>query len=638
MLQSIRNHAQGWIAWVIVGLIILTFALFGIDQYAKGDKIIVVAEVNGEDVTANEFLTLYSRQQARLKNQFGEMYDQVVKDQQLRDEVMDALIESEVVRQWADSHNMMISNQQLSATIESAEVFQKDGQFDQQLYQDILLQNGLNVARFEYEQRQFLIENQNRQLTMASAITNDTQLAQLAALQFQQRKVNYLRVDQRPFMQEAQITDDEIQTYYNKHKEDFITPEQVVLSYVLLSKKDLADKVSVDDAILKRFYQDNKDQFTQPEKRQASHILVKVDAESQDAEAQKTIKEIQAKLADGEDFAALAKTYSDDPGSANMGGDLGLFQQGMMVPAFDKAVFSMKLNEISDPVKTEFGYHLIKLTKIQPKKMQAFNEVKAEVETLYRRQQADKQYFDELEQLNTIAYEQADSLIPAADAVGLKIETTDPFSRVGGDDEITSNGKVITAAFSEEVKKSGLNSSAIEISPDVSVVVRVKKVIDEKQQSLADVKVDIEKILKREAGVKASAELAKTLREKLLKGEQKMADLKKDGVEYSNVGWLERENRRVLPQLTQAIFKAPKPKEGQPTYTTYALPTGDSVVIEVSDVKEGNLPDDQSQLAQMKAALVQLAGVSEVDARIKAMVAAADIERKENYKTIKSAR
>lgn len=638
MLQSIRDHAQGWIAWVIVGLIILTFALFGIDQYAKGDKIVVVAEVNGEDVTANEFLTLYSRQQARLKNQFGEMYDQVVKDEQLRDEVMDALIESEVVRQWADSHNMMISNQQLSATIESAEVFQKDGQFDQQLYQDILLQNGLNVARFEHEQRQFLIENQNRQLTMASAISNDTQLAQLAALQFQQRNVNYLRVDQRPFMQQAQITDDEIQTYYNKHKEDFITPEQVVLSYVLLSKKDLADKVNVDDATLKRFYQENKDQFTQPEKRQASHILVKVDAESQDAEAQKTIKEIQAKLADGEDFAALAKTYSDDPGSANMGGDLGLFQQGMMVPAFDKAVFSMKLNEISDPVKTEFGYHLIKLTKIEPKKIQSFNEVKAEAETLYRRQQADKQYFDELEQLNTIAYEQADSLIPAADAVGLKIETTEPFSRVGGDDEITSNGKVITAAFSDEVKKSGLNSSAIEISPDTSVVIRVKKVIDEKQQSLADVKVDIEKILKRKAGVKASTELAKTLREKLLKGEQKMADLAKDGVEYANVGWLERENRRVLPQLTQAIFKAPKPKEGQPTYTTYALPTGDSVVIEVSGVKDGNLPDDKTQLTQMKAALVQLAGTSEAEARIKAMVAAADIERKENYKTIKSAR
>ncbi|MDG4813394.1 SurA N-terminal domain-containing protein [Hydrogenovibrio sp. 3SP14C1] len=638
MLQSIRNHAQGWIAWVIVGLIILTFALFGIDQYAKGDKIVVVAEVNGEDVTASDFLTLYSRQKARLKNQFGEMYDQVVKDEQLRDDVMDALIESEVVRQWADSHNMMISNQQLSATIESAEVFQKDGKFDQQRYQEILLQNGLNVARFEHEQRQFLIENQNRQLTMASAISSDAQLAQLAALQFQQRDVNYLRVDQRPFMQKAQITEEEIQTYYNNHKEDFITPEQVVLSYVLLSKQDLADKVKVDEEALKQFYQANKDQFTQPEKRQASHILIKVDAESQDADAQKTIKEIQAKLAAGEDFAKLAKTYSDDPGSANMGGDLGLFQQGMMVPAFDKAVFSMKLNEISEPVKTEFGYHLIKLTKIQPKKTQDFADVKAEAEKIYRRQQADKQYFDELEQLNTIAYEQADSLIPAADAVGLEIKTTEPFSRVGGDDDVTSNGKVITAAYSEEVKKSGLNSSAIEISPDASVVIRVKKVIDEKQQTLAEVKVDIEKILKREAGVKASAELAKKLHEQLLKGDQKMADLKKDGVEFSNVGWLERENRRLLPQLTQAIFKAPKPKDGQPTYTIYALPTGDSVVIEILRVKEGSLPDDKAQLAQMKSALVQLAGVSEADARVQAMVAKADIERKENYKTIKSAR
>jgi peptidyl-prolyl cis-trans isomerase D len=637
MLQSIREHAQGWIAWTIVGLIIITFALFGIDQYAQGDKTVVVAEVNGEDITATEFLTLYARQQSRLKNQFGELYDQVVNDEDLRDQVMDALIESEVVRQWADAHDMVISDQQLAMTIQSAPVFQKDGQFDDALYKDILMRNGLNVARFEYEQRQYLIENQNRQLTAASAIVTDDQVKQLAALQFQKRDVNYLRVDQRPFIETATVPDDAIQAYYEQHKEDFVTPEMVKLSYVLLSQEELAKQVSVDDKTLKQFYENNKDQFTDPEKRQASHILVKIDEETDDAAALKEIQDIQAKLANGDDFAALAKEYSDDPGSAAMGGDLGLFQQGMMVPEFDEAVFTMKVGEVSEPVKTDFGYHLIKLTKIQPKKVLPYAEVKDEVDDMYRNQQAEKQYFEQLEQLNTVAYEQADSLVPAAEVVGLEVQMTDPIPRSGGGDEVTSNAKVMAAAFSEDVKKSGLNSAAIELSPTESVVVRVDESMPAKQQSLDEVKADIVRILKREAAVNASADLASELLAKLQKGDSKMQDLVKEGVEFTPVGWLERENRRVLPQLTQAIFKAPKPSGEAPSYTTYQLPTGDSVVIEVLRVEEGTLPEDEAIKAQLKEALINLSATSEVDARIQTMMDAAKIEKMSNYKTIKPA-
>ncbi|MDX1353470.1 MAG: SurA N-terminal domain-containing protein, partial [Thiomicrorhabdus sp.] len=200
MLQAIRDHAQGWIAWVIVGLIILTFALFGIDQYARGDKVVVVAEVNGQDITANQFLTLYNRQKQRLQQQFGDLYDQVVQDEDLREQVLDALVESEEIRQFAENNNMVISDPQLATAIHSADVFQQDGKFSQKVYEDVLLRNGLNVARFEYEQRQFLSENQYKNLTLSSAFATASEVDQLASLQGQQRNVSYLRVDQRPFL------------------------------------------------------------------------------------------------------------------------------------------------------------------------------------------------------------------------------------------------------------------------------------------------------------------------------------------------------------------------------------------------------------------------------------------------------
>lgn len=636
MLQAIRDNAQGWIAWVIVGLIIITFALFGIDQYAKGDKIVVVAEVNGEEVTAGEFLTLYSRQQSRLREQFGDLYDQVVKDEQLRKEVMDALVETTVVRQWAESHNMMISDQQLAASIETAQVFHKDGKFDEQLYQEILLRNGLNVARFEYEQRQFLLESQNSNLTMSSAFVTDAQLKQLAAVQFQERDVNYLRIDQRPFIKAATVTPEQIQTYYDDNKSDFVTPEKVVIEYVTLSQDALAKKVPVQAAALEAFYEDNKDQFTESEQRQASHILVRVDMPEQDEAARKKIDELAAKVKAGEDFAALATEFSDDPGSAAMGGDLGMFQQGMMVPEFDQAVFSMKEGDVSDVIKTEFGYHIIKLAKIQPKTTRAYADVKADVEKMLRAQEAEKQYYDLLEQLNTVAYEQSDSLIPAADAVGLEVQVSEPFAKTGGQGDVASNQKVVVAAFSEDVKKSGLNSASIELSPTASTVIRIKEVMPEAQKSLDEVKAGIETELKREAGVKASADLA----EKMLteaKGGQAMADMAKEGIEYHAVGMVQRENQKMLPQLSQAIFKAPKATDGKASYSTFALPTGDSVVIEIKAVKEGEMPENPMILTQMTQALSQLVGSSEVEGRVKTLVDAATVEIRDNYKTIKPA-
>ncbi|HHS99689.1 MAG TPA: peptidylprolyl isomerase [Thiomicrospira sp.] len=634
MLQAIRDHAQGWIAWVIVGLIILTFALFGIDQYARGDKVVVVAEVNGEQITANQFLTLYNRQKQRLETQFGELYDQVVKDEELRNQVLDALIESEEIRQWAENNGMVISDQQLAAAIHSADVFQKDGKFSQAIYEEVLLKNGLNIARFEYEQRQFLSENQYRNLTQTSSFATSSEVEQLAGLQGQQRNVNYLRIDQRPFLKTVVVTDEMVADYYNKHLDDFVEPEKVSIDYIELSQKEMAKNIPVTDDIIQAYYADNNAQFTLPEKRQAKHILIPIEADTEEAvaKAEKTVAEVQAKLAAGESFESLAKTYSKDPGSADSGGDLGSFEQGMMVPEFDEAVFSMKVGEVSEPVKTEFGYHLIKLVKIEPKQTQPLDDVKEEVIAQYQAQEAEHKYFDLLEKLNTVAYEQSDSLEPAADATGLKVKTSKLFSKEGGEGLLLSNQKVINAAFSDDVLKSRLNSASIDLEPNHAVVIRVNTHQDARQKKLEEVSASIKEALTRKAAIAESAKLGETLLAKVKAGEDPES-LMKDGVEWNTVGFIERNAQNLLPQMVAEAFKAPKPVDDKPSWTSFALATGDTILLEVTEVKTKALTEEQK--APLKTAFSELFATSELAARLQDLKMHSDVVKKEVYKTVK---
>ena len=633
MLQKIRENSQGWIAWVIVGLIIITFALFGIDQYAQSEKTVIVAEVNGEDITGSEFLTLYNQQKQRLQSQFGDMYEQVVDDETLRAKVLDALIESKVIQQYSESNNMSVSNEQLSAVIQSSSVFQKEGVFDEETYQQILLRNGLSVAKYEYEQKKFMQESQYKGLTSASVFSTDTQVKDLVKLQFQERKFNYLRVDQRHFLKTIELDDAEISEYYKQNKADYVVPEKVTVDYLLLSQEDIAKKIEINDDDLENYYQENKDQFVFAEQREASHILVRVDHPSQDEAALKKIVEIQDKIKAGEDFGKLAKTLSDDPGSASLNGDLGKFKQGMMVPEFDDAVFSLKEGEVSEPVKTDFGYHLIKLTKIHPKYIKDYDEVKGEVKDSYRQLEAEKIYFDLLEQLTTLTYEQPDTLDSASEALGIDVKTTEPFSKSGGVGAIASNTKVVAASFSEEVKNNRVNSSLIEISPTSSVVVRINAVIPESQKELAEVKLEIEKELKRQKAVQASADLATQILAKVNAGED-FKSLSREGVEYKTEGWAKRGTNEVLPMLKQAVFKAAKPTKDKPSYVIAKLALGDSMVVEVVGVKDG-IAESEEVTEQIKNTVELIQSGVELSIRIGSILENTDIKKREVYKTLK---
>lgn len=634
MLQKIRENSQGWIAWTIVALIVVTFALFGIEQYAQSERTIIVAEVNGKDITGTEFLILYHRQKQRLHSQLGDLYDQIVQDEVLRTKVLDSLIESRVIQQWASDNDVVVSDEQLSATIESSAIFHKDGKFDKETYSLILSNNGLSVARYEYEQRMFLIENQYKELSSSSAIATQTQVKQLAKLQQQERNFNYLRIDHNPLAKKIKITKDKVADFYDKNKQNFITSKKVKVDYLLLSQQDIAKKIVVNEDDLKNYYQDNQDQFTSVEQREASHILVKVDNTGKDVEALQKIIEIQNKIKAGEDFAKLARKNSDDPGSANLGGDLGKFKQGIMVAEFDESVFSLEEGQISEPIKTDFGYHLIKLNKIYPKYIKAYKDVKNEVENSFREKEAEKQYFNLLDKLNTLTYEHPDTLEIAADELGIKVKTSTAFSKDGGEGVLASNSKVVVAAFSEEVMKNKINSSTIELSDISSVVIRINQIIVEKQQELAEVSMNIAAEIKKQAGIKASADLAKDILAKLNSG-AKLEFFAKEGLEYQAKGWVNRQDSEVLPQIIEVLFKTPRPVGDKSTFTSAVYPTGDSVLIEVISVKDGSITLSKEEAEQLKMSVESTHSESEYNARISAIFESAEIDRKESYKTLK---
>ncbi|MGM0542164.1 MAG: peptidylprolyl isomerase, partial [Pseudomonadota bacterium] len=565
---------------------------------------------------------------------FGDMYDQVVKDEELREQVLESLVESEVIRQWANNNGMTISNQQLASAIHSASVFQQDGQFSETVYEEILLRNGLNVARFEYEQRQFLLENQFRSLVDSSRFATDYEVNQLAKLQGQERDVSYLRIDQRPFLETVEVTDEQVKAVYEANLTAYVEPEKVSIDYIDLSQSEIAKGIPVNDEIIAAYYEENKSMFVLPEKRHAKHILIPLEADTEEAEtaAQAILAEVQTKLAAGESFEELAKTYSKDPGSASSGGDLGTFEQGMMVPEFDEVVFTMEVGQISQPVKTDFGYHLIKLEGIESKQTQPFEAVKAEVTEQYKAREAERQYFDLLEQLNTIAYEQSDSLEPAADAVGLKVQTSELFSRAGGPGDILSNGKVLLAAFSEELLTEHLNSSAIELSDNRSVVIRVNQHQETRQKSLDEVSASIKEQLEREAAIKAAAALGETLMAKVQAGE-KPGSLIQDGIEWNTVGWISRNSEKLLPQMVSEAFKVPKPAEGEASWGAFQLSTGDTVLLRVSGVRTAPLDDEEK--AALREAFSELFANAQNEAHLQALVAKAKVVKKPDYQTIK---
>ena len=504
MLTEIRQGSSGWFAYVIAALIIIPMAFWGVQEYASTDASLSIVEIGEQKISQNAFQQKLSSEQQRMRQRMGEQVNNdLLNSDGFKQQVLQQMINRALIQHVADEHDYRFSDKQLADVIKQSELFQTEDGFDQSAYDRYLAGSVYSKNRYEEELRAGQRLNQVMSGYQESALVLSDEVRYLLELQAEQRTFEMLTVKRADFVKDAVPVEMDIADYYSNNKQQFMQDEKASVSYLELSLDDLLDDIKIDEQELRAIYEQSAESFVSDEKRQTRHILLSTsDGEGEDAQqakAEKLVSELRA----GGDFAELAKTNSEDPGSANNGGSLGLVERGQMVPQFEQAAFSLAEGEISDPVKSPFGYHIIQVEKIQASQQQPFAEVKFDLEQDERQRIAEETLLERVEELRDLAYEQPDNLDAASEALELPILETTLFDRSSGTG-IASNAVFRDTAFSEEILVDEINSEPIEIGAGKYVVMRKLDHQDSKPKMISEVYQEIKTLLTNQNATQAA--------------------------------------------------------------------------------------------------------------------------------------
>jgi peptidyl-prolyl cis-trans isomerase D len=614
MLTKIREKAQGAFAWGILIVICVPFALWGIQNYLDTGEEAPVASVGDKDFFQRDVNRAYEQYSQNLQGMN-------IDEQSLKAQALEKLIKDEVLLQYVRAENLVTTDDAAREFIKSLPYFQTDGKFDEKRYKTMLNAQRMSSPEFVARIKNAMIMEQFQRSIIDSSFATKYDVESFFKIQNQQRDVEYINVAVLKLAE--QPSDEEIADYYQKHQNIYQIPEQISVEYFELSLEDIAKTIAVTDDKLKAFYEEQKDQYTTPERRKISHILFAVNDKTDDKAALDKALKAKAELAN-KDFAALAAEISDDKLTAKTGGDLGLFNVGVMEKSFEDAASALKLGEVSNPVKSSFGYHLIKVTELVPGEVKAFDSVKDQVTKAYQKAQAENAFYQAGETLTEMSYEHPDSLKSVADALGLSIKKTALFTKDKGEG-IAADEKIRSAAFTEEVQQ-GNNSTPIELGVDRLAVLRMLEHKPSAVKELKDVKQDIIAELQTEKAKQQAVEKARQIKARLQAGEFIQAVAADNKLPVKTVTGLTRTKEDVPPALSDAIFKAAKPVGGKPTAFITALPTGEQVVVSLSKVTEGVMSeDDKKQLELATKNIARAFGQTEFNALINSLQADADI-------------
>lgn len=590
MLTFIRERAQGWLAWVIVGLLIIPFALWGINEYFGTGGGVNMATVNGSDISQREFQQAYFEQRNRMQQMLGEQYDSRLFDAQIRENVISELINRELIRQYAVDNGYRISESLVVNTIRSQEAFQESGVFSTNLYEQQVRAQGQSPAAFEQRVQRTMLVSQVPEALVNTAIVTDLEVDMAIRLQEQKRDIQYLVLPVSNYRDESAADDSAIQAFYDNNPQRFLTEEQVRVEYVELAANQLTPDETPDEATLREFYESRVSEYRVPEERQARHILIQVVEDADEATvaaARAKADDVLAKIRAGESFEDLAKTHSDDIGSAQAGGDLGFFNRGVMDPAFEDAAFALKKGDVSDLVRTSFGFHILKLDAIRESKGKSFEDVRAELLAEYQQDIAERKYFELAEELTNLAYETPDSLREVADQVELELKQSTLFGRSGGPG-VLAHPRVVMAAFSADVLQQGYNSEPVEIAKNHVVVLRLLEHREASQQALETVREQVKTQLLTEAARDAAAEAGRAALAQLQAGESSATLAQSLSVAWQQTTGLGRDSRDVQPILANEAFRLTRPPVDGTTYGSVVLANGDFALIQLTAVSDGD--------------------------------------------------
>jgi peptidyl-prolyl cis-trans isomerase D len=622
MLQNIRDNSQGWIAKTIIGVIVALMALTGFDAIFKATTHSNdAANVNGENISQNELSQAVDMQRRQLMQQLGKDFDASLLDEKmLRDSALKGLIDRKLLLQGAHDAKFAFSEAALDQVILQTPEFQVDGKFSPERFDQVIRQLGYSRLQFRQMLAQEMLIGQLRAGLAGSGFVTDAQVLAFARLEKQTRDFATLTLKADPSA--VKLTDDEVKAYYDKHAKEFMSPDQVVIDYLELKKAAFFDQVSVKDEDLQAAYQ--KEIANLSEQRRAAHILIEVNDKVSEAQAKAKIEEIQARLAKGESFEALAKEFSQDPGSANNGGDLGYAGPGVYDPAFEKALYALNKDQVSAPVRTDFGLHLIKLLGVEAPEVTTFASLKDKLTRELKTQQVEQRFVEATKQLEDASFEASDLAQPAQD-LKLTVHTSAPFGREGGEG-IAANRAVIAAAFSPEVLDDGANSSVIELDPETVVVLRAKEHRKPEQLPLESVEAAIRTQLAKEHASEAAKTRADELIASLREGKTPLAK-PVDGQNWKVVEAATRSQEGIDPAVLQALFRMPKPEsKDKPTFASVTLPDGSLMLVQLRGVNEAAAPTD-AEKAEYRRYLASRVGQQDFAAYRKQLESEADIKR-----------
>jgi peptidyl-prolyl cis-trans isomerase D len=585
MLQSIHDKLKGWVAGVVLGAIGLVFVFWGINWTLSAPT--YAAKVNGVEISPNEVRQSYQQQLAQMERQSNAPLDDTLRNA-IKRRVLDEYVNTEALVTRADDLGYRVSDQQLLQAMSQVPAFQVDGKFDLAHAVAVLNAQGRSVAEIEGLFRRDVKLRQLDTALMASSFATPTELKEYRALTRQQRELAWATVAAAKYEAGLAADDAAVKAYFEAHKAEYMTPETVNLRYVELSLAQLSSTVSVDDAQLKAYYEEQKaktpESFVQGEQRRVRHILLSVNDPKEDAAVKAKAEGILKRAQSGEDFAKLAKEFSQDPGSATQGGDLGWAERKVYVGPFGDAAFSMKVDEIKGPVKTQFGYHILKLDGIQPSKVKTFEESKADLEAEYKRSEAERLFNNAQDQLADAALQNATDLDVVARKAGLKVQEIENFSRKSGGGALGNVPAVNEAAFSQDVLDGRL-SPIVEVEKGRGVVLRATDHKLPQQKPLEAVRTEVLAAWKKQRGVELAQAAARDAVKRLNAGESWDAVLKSLGAPVQAPKFIARSDADVPLEIRTEAFKAPKPAQ-KPTYENVRLPNGDAAIFAFSAVRE----------------------------------------------------
>jgi peptidyl-prolyl cis-trans isomerase D len=622
MLQNIRDKSQGWIAKTIIGVIVALMALTGFDAIFRATTHKnEAAKVNGEEISQNELSQAVDMQRRQLMQQLGKDFDASLLDEKmLRESALKGLIDRKLLLQGAEKSKFAFSEAALDQVILQTPEFQVNGKFSTERFDQVIRQLGYSRLQFRQMLAQEMLIGQLRAGLAGSGFVTDAQVLAFARLEKQTRDFATLNVKADPAA--VKLTDDEVKAYYDEHAKEFMTPDQVVIDYLELKKASFFDQVSVKDEDLQAAYQ--KETANLSEQRRAAHILIEVNDKVTEAQAKAKIEEVQARLAKGEKFEALAKEFSQDPGSANNGGDLGFAGPGVYDPAFEKALYSLAKDQVSEPVRTDFGFHLIKLLGVEAPEVPTFASLKDKLTRELKTQQVEQRFVEATKQLEDSSFESSDLAQPAQD-LKLTVHTSAPFGREGGEG-VAANRAVVTAAFSPEVLDEGANSTAIELDPETVIVLRAKEHRKPEQLPLESVAASIRVQLTKEHASAAAKTKADQLIASLRDGKTAL-DKAIDGQNWKATAAATRAQEGVDPTVLQALFRMPKPvSKDKPTFSSVTLADGSLVIVRLNGVNEAAAPTDEEKV-QYRRFLASRIGQQDFAAYRKLLEREADIKR-----------